>query len=64
MIKIKNMKCPHCQKEIDDKLIASHLGKKGGTKGGESLKKQKGADYYKELGKKSAEKRWGKQKTG
>lgn len=24
------MKCPHCQKDIDDKLVAKHLAAKGG----------------------------------
>ena len=24
------MKCPHCDEEIDEKLIAQHLGSKGG----------------------------------
>ena len=32
------MKCPHCKQEIDDKEIASHLGKKGGAKKGSGRK--------------------------
>ena len=26
------MKCPHCQKEIEDTLIAAHLASKGGSR--------------------------------
>lgn len=26
------MNCPHCGKEIDDKMIAKHLARKGGSK--------------------------------
>lgn len=37
--------CPYCHNEIDDNLIASHLGRirglKGGAKGGSSKSKAK-----------------------
>lgn len=31
------MKCPHCGKEISDKLIARHLASKGGQKSRRTL---------------------------
>ena len=31
------MKCPHCEKEIDDKLIGKHLASKGGKKSSRKL---------------------------
>lgn len=50
------MKCPHCRKEIDDKLISKHLGGRGGegNKGNKRPDMKKGGTTY--------EKRWGKKK--
>ena len=31
------MKCPHCKKNIDDKLIGKHLASKGGSKSKRSI---------------------------
>ncbi len=31
------MKCPHCLKEIDDKILGKHLAKKGGKASKRSL---------------------------
>jgi hypothetical protein len=50
------MKCPHCQKLIDDKLVSKHLG----SKGGKADKKGKRPDLQK--GGSTWEKRWGKAK--
>ena len=30
--RVQGMNCPHCNKDIDDKAIAAHMGRKGGDK--------------------------------
>lgn len=46
------MICPHCEKEIDDKLVGQYFARKGGKKSAAN----RPSIYYKEL----AQKRWGK----
>jgi hypothetical protein len=49
----KNIKCPHCHKWIDLSKLMSELGKL-------SAEARKNKTDYSAMGKKSAEKRWGK----
>ena len=55
-IKQINMKCPHCNKEIDDTLIAKHLASKGGKKSSSNLTKEQRM----ERSKKAIQSRWNK----
>lgn len=50
------MKCPHCNKEISDQLIAKHLASKGGKKSSERMTKEQRI----ERAKKAVNKRWNK----
>ena len=47
---------------MTNKIYDTDFFKKSGQQGGNSTKKRYGKEYYKNLGKKSAEKRWGKKK--
>ena len=53
---MKNLKCPHCEKPIDEKLINRHFAAKGGeaNRGNERPDMKKGGKTW--------EKRWGKAK--
>ncbi|MBP9786053.1 MAG: hypothetical protein KBC72_00475 [Acinetobacter sp.] len=42
--KVIKMKCPHCNKPINPKIIAAHMGKLGGSKTSESKKKSSAAN--------------------
>ena len=50
------MKCPHCNKDINDTLIAKHLASKGGKKSSDNLTKEERL----ERSKKAINKRWNK----
>jgi len=43
------MKCPHCNKDIDDTLIAKHLASKGGKKSSSNLTKEEKIERSKKL---------------
>ena len=55
------MNCPHCNKHIDDKLIARRLASKGGSaaKNYSEIEKQKRRDRLA----KAREKRWSKKEV-
>lgn len=50
------MKCPNCNQEIDDTLIAKHLASKGGKKSASNLTKEQRVIRAK----KAINTRWGK----
>jgi hypothetical protein len=50
------MNCPHCNKEIDDNLIAKHLASKGGKESAKNMTKQQRS----ERASNAVNKRWSK----
>jgi len=58
------MKCPSCNAEIDDRVIAQHLGKKGGGKGGLATAKKMTPEQLKERARNAARARWGVKHDG
>lgn len=59
MTKQKSFICPHCGETIEiTPALYTQIMRQGGANGGKATKKKYGADYYKELGRKAAAKRW------